>query len=100
MDIWLCISIVAMIFTIVMAIIGAVKSNEGVIGVIAHLSIAAFMITVIAAFALPQYPGFAWQEIVMLFIVLAVAGVAAYSNNKHNDIISKKLKEHSVRWKH
>ena len=100
MDIWLCISVVAMAFTVVMAIIGAKKSNEGVIGVIAHLSIAAFMITIIAAFSLPHYPGFAWQEIVTLAIVLAVGAVTIWSNNKHNDIIMKKLKEHSPRWKH
>lgn len=100
MDIWLCISIVAMVFTVVMSIVGAKKSSEGVIGVIAHLSIAAFMIAVIAAFAMPQYPGFAWQEMVILAVVLGIGVLTAWSNNKHNDIIMKKLKEHSPRWKH
>lgn len=100
MDIWLCISAVAMVFTIVMAIIGAIKSNEGAIGVIAHLSIAAFMLVVIAAFAMPQYPGYAWQELVMLGIVIAVGAVTAWSNHKHNEILIQKVKEHLPKWKH
>lgn len=100
MDIWLCISIVTAIFAVVVAVVGAMKSSEGIIGLVAHLSIATFVMSIIAAFALPYYPGLAWQEMVALSIVGVLAVIAWKSNVRHNDVLAKKMKAKAAKWIH
>lgn len=92
MDIWLYISIVTAVFAVALSVIGAMKSDSGTVGVIAHLSIAAFMLGIISAFALPNYHGFSWQEIVSLTIVGVLAVITWKANVRHNDVLASKMK--------
>lgn len=100
MDIWLFVLICTWILTLLIAVMGVIRSSEKTLGIVANLSLATFGLSIIAAFGLPDYPGISWQEVVALSIVVAIATVTVRSNVRHNDVIVNKLKDKTSKWTH
>lgn len=96
MDLFLITAIIFSIVCAVLGIVGAKRSKEGVVGVVANLSIPAFVLTFMAAWAAPQQPGLTASDILMLLVVLAMAIVAAVSNHCHNKLLTEKQVKHHV----
>lgn len=91
--IWLVIFIVCAAVCVGGAVINAVRTHNGALGVAANLSIPIWFASVIAALALPKYPGWDVREIGMLALVVVLGVAMAVLNNKDNKKMLEGLKK-------
>lgn len=85
--------IIAALVCVGSAVYGAVRTPNGFVGVMAFLSIPLWFASVIAALAIPQYPGWHPVEIAMLGVVIAMSAVVIWFNQKDNDEMMKRIKK-------
>jgi hypothetical protein len=96
MNIWMIVSIIFGAVSIASAVIGATKSNEGAVGVVANLSIPVFFLTFIGLYSIPFQPGWDHQVVPKLFCVglmITVGLVMTESNRRHNKIMIENMKK-------
>lgn len=84
---------IAAIVCVGSAVYGAVRTPNGFVGVMAFISIPLWFASVIAALAIPQYPGWHPVEITMLAVVIAMSVAVIVFNNKDNEISLKRIKK-------
>jgi hypothetical protein len=90
--IWLVLFILCTAICVLGAVLGAVKTTNGFLGVAANLSIPIWFASVIGALAMPQYPGWDPREIAMLAVVVILGIAMAVLNQKDNNKMLERLK--------
>lgn len=92
-DIAFMVFVVASIACVVGGVYGAIKNRDSALSIAANLSIPIWTASVIAALAMPQYPGWDIREIAMTAIVVSLGLFMVITNKKDNDQMLRKLRE-------
>lgn len=93
MSISLILFVIAVTVCVGAAIYGAVRTPNGFMGVMSFLSIPLWLASVIAALAIPMYPGWHPVEIAMLGLVLAMSALVIVTNKIDNERMIRRIKK-------
>ena len=96
MNIWIILTVLFGAISVTFAVIGAAKSREGALGVIANLSIPLFFVTFIGLYSIPFQSGWNHQtgwKILGVGVMVMVAAITGISNHLHNKIMLENIKK-------
>lgn len=93
MDIWGILAIILGLICVSSAIVGAVTSKEGTVGVVANLSIPLFFAVCAGILVMPPLPGFDPLEILSCVVLVVAAILMTESNRRHHNVIIKNMEQ-------